>query len=166
MSSDAIVLLKSDHKEIRRLFREFQAAGERAGKRKSKLMEQILQLLTIHAYVENEVMYPQVRALIPDLQEEVLESYEEHHVADVLAAELYGMPADSERFVPKATVLIENVTHHIEEEEQEFFPRVREKLGRKQLQEIGARLEEARSRAPKSPVHPSALRKSIDAIVS
>lgn len=166
MSSDAIVLLKSDHKEIRRLFREFQAAGERAAKRKSKLMEQILQLLTIHTHVENEVMYPEVRALIPDLAEEVLESYEEHHVADVLAAELYGMSADSERFVPKATVLIENVTHHIEEEEQDFFPKVRDKLGRKQLQEIGARLEEARSRAPRSPAHPGALKKSIDAIIS
>jgi hemerythrin-like domain-containing protein len=166
MSSDAIVLLKSDHKEIRRLFREFQASGEKAAKRKSKLMEQILQLLTIHTYVENEVMYPEVRRLAPNLEDEVLESYEEHHVADVLAAELYGMPADSERFVPKAMVLIENVTHHIEEEEQEFFPKVREKLGRKQLQEIGARLEEARSKAPKSPVHPGALKKAVDAVVS
>jgi hemerythrin-like domain-containing protein len=165
MSSDAIVLLKSDHKEMRRLFREFRAAGDRAAKRKSKLMEQILQLLTIHTYVENEVMYPEVRKLIPNLAGEVLESCEEHHVADVLAAELYGMPAGSERFVPKAVVLIENVTHHIEEEEQELFPKVREKLGRRQLQEIGARLEEARSKAPTSPVHPRALKKALDAVV-
>jgi hemerythrin superfamily protein len=166
MSSDAIVLLKSDHKELRRLFREFQAASGKAAKKKSKLMEQILQMLTIHTYIENEVMYPEVRSLLPGLEDEVLESFEEHHVADLLSAELYSMPADSERFEAKATVLIENVSHHMEEEEQQFFPKVREQLGRKQLQEIGAKLEEARSKSPKSPMRPSALRKSIDAIVS
>ncbi|MGI8816455.1 MAG: hypothetical protein ACR2G2_14585 [Pseudonocardia sp.] len=54
----------------------------------------------------------------------VLESYEEHHVADVLCTELAVMDADNERFDAKVTVLIENVTHHIEEEEQEWFPQV------------------------------------------
>ena len=70
-------------------------------------------------------MYPEVRALLPDLDEDVLESYEEHHVADVLCRELAGMPADAERFDAKTTVLIENVTNHIEEEEQDWFPKVR-----------------------------------------
>ena len=117
MSSDAIVMLKADHKEIRRLFREFQAAGDRAGKKKAKLVGQIIELLTVHTYIENEVMYPEVRALLPALEDDVLESYEEHHVADVLCMELAGMAPDSERFDAKATVLIENVSHHIEEEE-------------------------------------------------
>ncbi|HEY2638704.1 MAG TPA: hemerythrin domain-containing protein [Streptosporangiaceae bacterium] len=136
MSSDAIVILKADHKEIRGLFRKFQAAGDKAVKRKGTLVRQIIELLTVHTYIENEVTYPEVCALLPDLKDDVLESYEEHHVADVLCMELAGMPADAERFDAKATVLIENVTHHIEEEEQDWFPKVRAGLGRKQLQAI------------------------------
>jgi len=166
MSSDAIVLLKADHKEIRRIFREFQAAGDRAVKKKARLAERMIELLTVHTYIENEVMYPEVRALMPDLEDDVLESYEEHHVADVLCAELSAMKSDAERFDAKATVLIENVTHHIEEEEQDWFPKVRAGLGRKQLQELGARLEQAREKAPRKPSQPSALKKTVDAVIS
>jgi hemerythrin superfamily protein len=166
MSSDAIVLLKADHKEIRRLFREFQGAGGKASKKKEKTVGQIIRLLTAHTYVENEVMYPEVRALLPDLEDEVLESYEEHHVAEVLCMELSGMSADDERFDAKTTVLIENVTHHIEEEEQDWFPKVRAGLRRKQLQELGAKVEQARRKAPQSPAQPSALKKTVDAIIS
>lgn len=166
MSSDAIVLLKADHKEIRRLFREFEAAGDKAAKKKSKLVKRIIELLTVHTYVENEVMYPEVRALLPDLEDDVLESYEEHHVADILCMELSGMAPDAERFDAKTTVLIESVTHHIKEEEDDWFPKVRTGLSRKQLQEIGARIEEARDKAPRTPVQPSALKKTVDAIIS
>jgi hemerythrin-like domain-containing protein len=126
----------------------------------------MIKLLTVHTYIENEVMYPEVRRLLPDLEDDVLESYEEHHVADVLSAELAAMPAGAEHFDAKATVLIENVTHHIEEEEQDWFPKVRAGLSRKQLQEIGARLEEARQKAPTTPAQPTALKKAIDAVVS
>jgi hemerythrin superfamily protein len=166
MSTDAIVALKADHKEIRRLFREFQATGERAVKKKGKIVNDILRALTVHTYIENEVMYPGVRALLPDLEDDLLESYEEHHVADVLCMELAGMPADAERFDAKTSVLIETVTHHIEEEERDWFPKVRARLGRKQLSEIGARLEEARQKAPTTPAQPSALKKTIDAVIS
>ncbi|HEY0487251.1 MAG TPA: hemerythrin domain-containing protein [Mycobacteriales bacterium] len=166
MSTDAIVVLRDDHKEIRRLFREFQQAGENATVTKGRIVDKILEALTVHTYLENEVMYPEVRKLLPDLEDDVLESYEEHHVADVLCAELAVMQPDDERFDAKTTVLIENVEHHIEEEEQEWFPQVREGLGRKQLQEIGARMLEMRPNAPRRPSEPSALKKTIDAVIS
>ena len=166
MSTDAIVVLKEDHKEIRRLFREFEQAGERAEARKGKLVDQIIENLTVHTYLENEVMYPEVRKLMPDLEEDVLESYEEHHVADVLCVELAAMSPEDERFDAKTTVLIENVTHHIEEEEQDWFPKVRETLGRKKLQEIGARMIELRKDAPRKPSQPSALKKAVDAVTA
>jgi hemerythrin-like domain-containing protein len=165
MSTDAIVLLKEDHKQIRKLFREFQGAGENATARKGKLVTQMLELLTVHTYLENECMYPETRRLLPDLEHDILESYEEHHVADVLCMELAAMDADDERFDAKTTVLIESVTHHIEDEEREWFPRVRAGLSRKQLQEIGARLLELREKAPRKPSQPSALKKAIDAVV-
>jgi hemerythrin-like domain-containing protein len=119
----------------------------------------------VHTYIENEVMYPEVRALLPDLEDDVLESYEEHHVADVLCMELSAMDADAERFDAKTTVLIENVTHHIEEEEQDWFPKVRAGLSRNQLRDIGARLEQAREKAPRTPAQPSALKKAADAVL-
>ena len=166
MSTDAIVLLRNDHKEIRRLFTQFEKAGENAHAAKGKLVDRMIELLTQHTYIENEVMYPRVRALLPELEDDVLESYEEHHVADVLVVELAAMKPDAERFTAKTTVLIENVRHHIEEEEQEWFPKVREGLGRNVLQDIGAEMIEARKHAPKRPSQPSALKKTIDAVIA
>ena len=166
MSKDAIVLLKEDHKQIRRLFREFEKAGDNAVATKSRLARTILEELTVHTFIENEVMYPQTRALLPDLEEDVLESYEEHHVADVLCAELAMMSPTDERFDAKMTVLIENVRHHIEEEEDEWFPKVREGVGRSRLTEIGQRMIEVRRTAPRHPAQPSALKKAVDAVIA
>jgi hemerythrin superfamily protein len=166
MSTDAIVLLKQDHKEIRSLFRQVQDAGENATATKGRLVEKIIELLTVHTYIENEGMYPRVRELVPDLEDDVLESYEEHHVADVLCVELSSMTPDAERFDAKVTVLIENVLHHIEEEEQDWFPKVRAALGRRQLQEIGAEMIDLKESAPRHPSQPSALKKTIDAVIS
>ena len=165
MSNDAIVLLKDDHKEIRKVFRDFQSAGEDATERKGRLVEQMIELLTQHTYIENEVMYPRVRELLPDLEDDVLESYEEHHVADVLVMELSGMKPTDERFDAKTTVLIENVRHHMDEEEEDWFPKVRDGLGRNALQEIGEELLAAKKKAPTKPSQPSALKKTVDAVL-
>jgi hemerythrin-like domain-containing protein len=166
MSTDAIVMLKNDHKELRRLFGQFEKAGDNAEATKGSLVKKMIELLTVHTYLENEVMYPEVRKLLPDLEDDILESYEEHHVADVLVSELAMLNPGDERFDAKTTVLIENVRHHIEEEEEDWFPKVRTGLGRKQLQEIGARMQTKRKKAPTSPAQPSALKKTIDAIVA
>ena len=166
MTTDAIVLLKNDHKEIRKVFRDFQALGDAATKRQQQLVDRMLELLTVHTYIENECMYPRVGELVPDLKDDVLESYEEHHVADVLCVELAAMSSGDERFVAKTTVLIENVLHHMDEEEQEWFPKVREALGRRTLQAIGAEMVEARKKAPRRPSQPSALKKTIDAVIA
>jgi hemerythrin-like domain-containing protein len=166
VSNDAIVMLKDDHKEILAAFKKFEAAGDGAHKTKGALVDRIIELLTVHTYIENEIMYPRVRELVPELEDDVLESYEEHHVADVLVMELSAMQPEDERFTAKATVLIENVRHHIEEEEDEWFPKVREALGRTALQEIGEAMQESKKTAPRRPSQPSALKKTIDAVIS
>jgi len=166
VSTDAIVMLKDDHARMRKLFREFQQAGPRAKETKNRIVSRILEELTVHTYLENEVMYPEVRALLPDLDQDVLESYEEHHVADVLCAELAAMRPEDEHFDAKTTVLIENVTHHIEEEEQDWFPKVRAGLSRKQLQDLGARMAELRPDAPRSPSDPAAVKSATDAVTA
>jgi hemerythrin-like domain-containing protein len=166
MSTDAIVLLKEDHQEVKKLFREFERAGDDATVRKGDLVKKMIELLTVHTYIENEIMYPEVRKLVPDVEDDILESYEEHHVADVLCMELFVMKPDNGRFDAKTTVLIENVEHHIKEEEEEWFPKVREALGRNQLAELGERMLEAKKKAPRSPAQPSALKKVVDAVIS
>lgn len=148
MSSDAIVILRDDHKEIRKLFRDFKSQGDNAVKTKGKIVDKIIEALTVHTYIENEVMYPEIRKRVPDLEDDILESYEEHHVADVLVVELAALSPDAERFDAKTTVLIENVEHHIEEEEDEWFPKVREALSRKELREIGEEMMRRREKAP------------------
>jgi hemerythrin-like domain-containing protein len=165
VSTDAIVLLKQDHKEIEKAFKAFENAGPNATKEKDRAVKKIIELLTVHTYIENEVMYPRVRELVPDIQDDIDESYEEHHVADLIVMELVAMKPTADRFDAKTTVLIENVRHHIEEEEQEWFPKVREALGRKALQDIGAEMEKARKKAPRKPSQPSALKKTVDAVI-
>ncbi|MFC8314933.1 hemerythrin domain-containing protein [Gordonia sp. NPDC057258] len=165
MSSDAIVILRDDHKQIRKLFRDFRSQGDNAVKTKGKIVDKIIEALTVHTYIENEVMYPEIRKRVPDLEDDILESYEEHHVADVLVVELAALSPDNERFDAKTTVLIENVEHHIEEEEDEWFPKVREALSRKELREIGEEMLRRREKAPRRPSQPSALKKTVDAII-
>ena len=154
------------NKELRRLFGQFTKAGENANATKGAVVGKLIELLTVHTYLENECMYPEVRKLLPDLEADILESYEEHHVADILCTELMLLKPGDERFDAKTTVLIESVTHHIEEEEQDWFPKVRAGLGRTKLQELGARMEKMRKKAPRSPAQPSALKKAIDAVVA
>ncbi|MBV9822766.1 MAG: hemerythrin domain-containing protein [Actinobacteria bacterium] len=163
MSTDAIVLLKADHKEMKAIFKQFQKAGEDATEKKGELVGRMIELLTVHTYLENELVYPVVRGQLPDLEDDILESFEEHHVADVLCGELSTMDPGHERFDAKTTVLIENVLHHIEEEEQEWFPKVREGMGRKELSELGERMIAMRETAPRDPSDPKAVQSAKDA---
>ena len=165
MPSDAIVMLKDDHARVKKLFREFEQAGKNVKETKNRIVSRILEELTVRTYLENEVMYPEVRRLVPDLEQDVLESYEEHHVADLLCLELSTMDAADEQFEAKTMVLIESVRHHIDEEEHDWFPKVREALGRKQLQDLGTRMEQLRPEAPRKPYQSSALKKALDAMV-
>jgi hemerythrin-like domain-containing protein len=163
MSTDAIVMLREDHKELKRIFREFERAKDSTPGRKQRLVDRMLKLLTEHTYIENEVMYPRVRELVPDLEDDILESYEEHHVADVLVKELSALRPEDERFTAKAIVLIESVRHHMDEEENDWFPQVREALGRKTLQDLGAEMRAARKEADEPP-GPNPLQKAVDAV--
>jgi hemerythrin superfamily protein len=149
MSTDAIVLLKQDHKEIRRLFRQFQSAETKASK--GAVVRRVVKALTTYSYLENECMYPELRKRLPDLEDDVLRCYEENHVADVLCAELATMTPDDERFDAKTTVLIETVSRHFDKEEEDWFRQARESLGRKELQEIGAQMIKRRKKAPREP---------------
>jgi hemerythrin superfamily protein len=152
---DAITLLKQDHKTVEALFKKFEKTGKKAHATQRDVAEKIVSELSVHAAIEEMVFYPAIREAVPDAEDHVLESLEEHHIVKWVASELDGMAPDHERFRAKMTVLIENVRHHVEEEEKELFPQVREAMGRKALAEIGEALEAAKKTAPTRP-HPKA----------
>jgi hemerythrin superfamily protein len=150
---DAITLLKADHKTVEKLFKQYEKTTARSPEERAGLVEEIIKELSIHAAIEEQVFYPSVRGLVPDQEALTLESIEEHHVVKWILSELDGRQPDDERFEPKVTVLIEQVRHHVEEEEQDMFPAVRAALGRKVLNEIGDAMVEAKKVAPIKP-HP------------
>ncbi|MCU1395508.1 MAG: hemerythrin [Ilumatobacteraceae bacterium] len=150
---DAITLLRNDHKTVEALFKRFEKAGDGAYADKREIVDRIVEELSIHAAIEEQVFYPMARASVPETEDLALESLEEHHIVKWVLSELDGMDPRAERFDAKVTVLIENVRHHVDEEQTEFFPKVRGALGRKQLASLGEALAEAKKTAPTHP-HP------------
>jgi len=151
MSTDAIVLLKADHQQIREQFRRFTAAGENATAAKGRIVDKIIELLTVRTYIENEVIYPEVRGLAPG-------------PSGRRAGILRGAPRrgragrrtrrDDTR---RGTVRRQDHRahrerhHHMDEKEQDWFRKVRAGLGRTQLQDLGARMMELKKTRPDQP---------------
>ena len=151
-SLDAVALIKNDHRTMEGLFKKFEAS--RNSRTQSRIRDQIVRELSIHASIEEELLYPAAdeRARQKGL---VLESLEEHHLVKVLLSEIDGMNPEDERFEAKVHVLMENVLHHAKEEEKELLPKVRQVLSRSELIELGQQMEQAKKRAPTRP-HPKA----------
>ncbi|MGS2619833.1 hemerythrin domain-containing protein [Micromonospora sp. LZ34] len=158
MPNDAIELLTAEHDKMRKLFQAFEESGDGSTKKRGEVVQQIVQALTAHSYIEEECMYPATRMMLPDLEADVLQAFEEHHLVDVLCFELAGMTPQDENFDAKAMVLITTTLQHIEEEEQVFFPAVREGLTGEQLQDLGNQLAELRRNAPTKPSQPRVLK--------
>lgn len=144
---DALELLKSDHDKVRSLFRQFeQAASSEDEAAQAELRDKIIEELEVHTAIEEEVFYPQVREGGEETEDLVLEGVEEHHVVDQIIAEVRTMNPDEEAFEAKMTVLIENVEHHAEEEEEEMFPKVRASFDATKLAAMGEELAAAKER--------------------
>jgi hemerythrin superfamily protein len=133
---DAIVLLKNQHREVEKLFKK-------VDKGDLSVVPAICDALELHAALEETLFYPAVRHDVPDETGDVLEAFEEHLIVKRLVAELRELPESDESYEAKATVLMENVRHHVREEEDEMFPAVRAALGRKRLTELGDEMQAA-----------------------
>src|SRR2546430_16299599 len=160
---DAIALLQHDHREVEQLFRQFEKLTERAHRSKQKIVMKVIRELGTRAAIEEMLFYPAVRtaALKADVRalkeaaDTVLESLEEHHVVKWTLSELEKMDSEDERYDAKFKVLMESVRHHVEEEQEELFPKARRLLGEDMLDELGERIEKAKKLAPTRP-HPRA----------
>jgi hemerythrin superfamily protein len=134
-------LLKRQHREVKSMFKEIEKA-ERPRERR-RLLDSIAQALKSHTTIEEEIFYPAVREIGSDKAEEMYaEALEEHHVVDLVLAELPTVDPEDERFEAKMTVLSELVEHHADEEEKEMFPLAEKKLGSEEIAELGQRMAE------------------------
>ncbi len=146
---DALQVLKQDHDKTKDLFEQFRSAAENENSAEmEELASQIFHELEVHTTIEERVFYPAVRdAGGGELDDLTDESNEEHHVVDLLIAEVKKMSPSDDRFKAKMTVMIENVEHHMSEEEEQMFPKVRELIDENRLQQLGTELEEEKGRA-------------------
>jgi hemerythrin superfamily protein len=134
-------LLKKQHKSVKTLFKKVEKTED--ARRRRQLMDEISNELKLHTKIEEEIFYPAVREIGTSKAEEMVdESFEEHHVVDLVLKELPHVDPEDERFAAKMTVLSELVEHHADEEEDEMFPMVEKKLGKERLQELGEQMEQ------------------------
>ena len=154
-TEDAIAFLKSEHRDVEELFKRFEGLGDNAHKSRQATVGKMIEALSKHAAIEEQVLYPAVRARVEGEQDDlVLEALEAHYVVKLTLRELESMPSTNERYKAKVTVLTERVRHHVEEE-KELFPDVRKLFSRAELVELGAQLRTAKKSAPARP-HPLA----------
>ena len=121
-TQDALALLKEDHRKVEKLFEDYESAKGEG--RKEKLARQISLELTIHTTIEEEIFYP---ACTGKIDEDLLkEAYVEHDAAKLLMAEIEAGSGQSDDFFDaKVQVLGEQIDHHVKEEEEDLFPKVR-----------------------------------------
>ncbi|MFN8557778.1 MAG: hemerythrin domain-containing protein [Dehalococcoidia bacterium] len=126
---NAIDMLKQDHQKVLDLYRRYEQGGGSTGE--AQTARTILMELEIHSKLEEEIFYPAVRAAADGghLQEVVAEGYEEHHAVDQLIEELKAMPPGSDDYDRKFSKLMQDVQHHIREEESEMLPDAQRRLG-------------------------------------
>ncbi|MEX0681920.1 MAG: hemerythrin domain-containing protein [Dehalococcoidia bacterium] len=138
---DAFTLIKKDHDRFRKMFKDYEEAGERAYKTKLGIATTFFDELNAHEVMEEEIFYPALKErMSKDGVELVMEGYEEHHVADLIVAELKALDVEDETYDPKFKVLQENVEHHMEEEEKNMFPEAKKVL-REDAEEIGEAMQ-------------------------
>jgi hemerythrin superfamily protein len=122
---DAITILTQDHRDVEKMFGEFEKLGEGDTQKKKKLADQICQELNLHMAVEEELFYPTVKDEVKSSDDLVNEAIVEHAGAKDLMKQISSMKGDEELFDSKVLVLKELIEHHVEEEEDEMFPKVR-----------------------------------------
>ena len=133
---DALTLLKKDHVLVKDLMNKM--AEEEDPDQLSSMFEQLVDELSVHERIEEEIFYPALQKL-PKAKEDVLEAFEEHHLVDEIVEEM-DVETDDDKWKAKFTVMKENVEHHIKDEEDKLFPKAEQLLGDEQLGALGVKM--------------------------
>ena len=139
---DAFNLLKADHRKVAQLFDELESAN---GKAKLQVFEQIKTELELHTHIEEKIFYPALEKP-RDTHDLTLEAYEEHDVVKKLLQQLSKARTANDEWEAQAKVLRENVEHHVEEEENELFPKAESALGEERIEALGEEMAAEKER--------------------
>ena len=139
---DAFNLLKADHRKVEELFSQLESAR---GQAKMRVFEQIKTELELHTHIEETIFYPALEEP-KQTHDLTLEAYEEHDVVKNLLQELSRAKSPTEEWEAQAKVLQENVEHHVEEEENELFPKAEAALGEDEIETLGEQMESEKER--------------------
>ena len=139
---DAFKLLQTDHKNVAALFNQLEQAS---GKAKLSVFNQIKTELELHTHIEETIFYPALEKP-EETHDLTLEAYEEHDVVKKLLSELSRAKTADDEWDAQAKVLKENVEHHVEEEENELFPKAEEVLSDEDLEDLGTRMQAEKAR--------------------
>jgi len=125
---DAVTLLKADHAEVKKCFKAYQKLVDKDadGGERQAMAEQICLLLTVHAQIEEEIFYPAAREVLGEAVDLVDEADVEHASAKDLIAQIQSMQPDDDHYDAKVKVLGEYIDHHVQEEQDEMFPKVKD----------------------------------------
>lgn len=155
-TADGLEMLERDHREVEQLYSQLESAGATGRSDDQKrIAERIIAELSVHATVEEQLLYPASRDAVADGDSLVDESLHEHQEMKEILADLDGAAPSDPGFSENFEKLMGEVRHHVEEEENELFPQLRSALGERRLMEMGQQLAEAKKRAPTRP-HPRA----------
>ena len=142
--NNAIKLLTEDHSKVKKLFKEFAKLSKKSDEAgKEEIATQICKELTVHAQLEEEIFYPAVREAIED-DDLMNEAMVEHASAKDLIAQIQSMAASDPMYDALVTVLGEYINHHIEEEQNEMFPKVQK--SDMDLDELGLEMAERKGK--------------------
>lgn len=145
---NAIDLLKEEHDVVDKLFQKVKATPEGDHR---ELFQEIKANLEEHTHIEETIFYPKLKEEgDEELKKITLEGIEEHHQAKVFLREISNLSEDSEKFEAKLQVLMEDITHHVQEEEGEMFQMVKEQFDEKTLQELGNEMDKERQKFKKA----------------
>jgi hemerythrin superfamily protein len=150
---DAIALTKKDHRTVEDLFKRYKKLGPRAFKSKQRIVERLTKELSVHAAIEEQLLYPALRRASSDGP--VDEALSEHQEVKEELAKLQKMSPEDSGYDDRVRQLMEDVTHHAKEEERDMLPTLRKALTKKELDQLGNAMTMAKKGAPTRP-HPKA----------
>ncbi len=155
MQTDALEVLTVDHRTVENLFALYESTGTEDVEAPDKVVREIVRELSIHAAVEEQLLYPLMRERLADGERLVREALDEHQeVKETLASIEKADPGADERSSALVS-LIRDVRHHVEEEEGDLFPKLRAAASPEELRDLAGRIESAKRTAPTRP-HPGA----------
>ncbi len=132
----ATELLEAQHRKVEQLFKRIESGRSD----KKATVRELADALGAHMMIEEEIFYPAVKKVKEDL---VMESYEEHDVARYALRNLLGTSVSDERFDARVTALKELIEHHVKEEEEDLFPKVRKAMADETQSALGKEMKDA-----------------------